>query len=134
MAAVYDVVVLDVDGLPEWQSLRSLLASAASALNAVFVHAWDEDSFDATIDLQCVHERISRGLLPPFVPWLTMVPKSAVLAARLRNRAAILRRPVDDLGAHLRLRLTQELPSSAAAVVPEASASVREAEHDPGCP
>lgn len=137
--AVYDVVTLDVAGFLGWQDepgrigLRSLLAAIAPALGAVFVHAWDDDSFEATIDRQCVHERISRGLLPPFVPWLSMVPRTSLLAARLRSRAAVLTRPLDDLGLYTGLRLTQELPPSAAAVVLEASAVVRDSEHDSGC-
>lgn len=140
--AAFDALVVTFPASLAWSDVEvsngpavaTLLGAALTALQPAFVYGLDEESLEATLGWQCVHRRISRGLLPPFVGWLTMVPDRPPLAGQLEKRASVLRRSVDRLGGYLGLRLTDEPATSSAAQVGKAGSTVREAEDDCGCP
>jgi hypothetical protein len=139
--AAFDVLLVTFPASLAWSdaevsngpAVATLLGAALTALRPAFVYGLDEESLEATLGCQCVHRRLSRGLLPPFVGWLTVVPDQPPLAGQLEKRAGVLRRSVDRLGGYLGLRLTEEPATSSATLVGKASSAVREAEHDRGC-
>jgi hypothetical protein len=120
-------------GSSAWQALRTAFVSVLQCTPFTFAYALNEDALELTLEVACIHRRVSVGRLPPFLPWLTAVPAASPLANHVQRAADVARRPLEKDGLCL-LTLTDTPWEAPTAAVLELSERWRASTGDAGCP